>query len=392
MRQTDVAIIGAGLAGATAAAMLGRAGIDAVVVDPHAVYPADLRCEKIDDKQAAVLARTGLAGIVLPATAHARELWVARYGRLIEKRIAPTYGILYDRLVNTVRDAIPAAVPLIAGKVTAIEPGPGRQSLTLAGGEEIDARLVIVANGLNRGLRRSLGLGHVELSRAHSTTLGFDLAPVGRPCFAFPALTYYPHRARDRAAYLTLFPVTGGTMRANYMVYREPGDPWLAAFRDDPRATLLAMMPRLRDFAGEFEVTGTVGIRPADLCQTTDYLKPGIVLVGDAFATSCPAAGTGAGKALTDVERLCNIHIPAWLGTAGMDVGKIAAFYDDPVKRASDADSREHAYALRRLSTDRSLAGLARRLTHFGAQAARGALRARGARPGSLGTPAETAP
>ena len=32
---TDVAIIGGGLAGATAAAMLGRAGHDAVLIEPH---------------------------------------------------------------------------------------------------------------------------------------------------------------------------------------------------------------------------------------------------------------------------------------------------------------------------------------------------------------------
>ena len=47
-RQTDVAIVGGGLAGSMAAAMLGRAGIDAVLIDPHAVYPEDFRCEKLD--------------------------------------------------------------------------------------------------------------------------------------------------------------------------------------------------------------------------------------------------------------------------------------------------------------------------------------------------------
>jgi 2-polyprenyl-6-methoxyphenol hydroxylase-like FAD-dependent oxidoreductase len=37
MADTDVAIIGGGLAGSTAAAMLGRKGISAVLVDP--VWP-----------------------------------------------------------------------------------------------------------------------------------------------------------------------------------------------------------------------------------------------------------------------------------------------------------------------------------------------------------------
>jgi 2-polyprenyl-6-methoxyphenol hydroxylase-like FAD-dependent oxidoreductase len=39
-------------------------------------------------------------------------------------------------------------------------------------------------------------------------------------------------------------------------------------------------------------------------------VQPGLVLVGDAFSTSCRAAGTGCDKVFTDVERLCNVYIP----------------------------------------------------------------------------------
>ena len=67
MRETDIAIVGGGLAGSTAAAMLGRAGIRAVVIDPHPTYPPDFRCEKLDSSQVALLHKTGLAGPVLRA-------------------------------------------------------------------------------------------------------------------------------------------------------------------------------------------------------------------------------------------------------------------------------------------------------------------------------------
>ena len=50
------------------------------------------------------------------------------------------------------------------------------------------------------------------ISAGHSITIGFDLAPVGRAAFDFPALTFYPQRSTDRMAYLTLFPV-GSAMR-----------------------------------------------------------------------------------------------------------------------------------------------------------------------------------
>jgi 2-polyprenyl-6-methoxyphenol hydroxylase-like FAD-dependent oxidoreductase len=101
MRQTDIVIAGGGLAGSTAAAMLARDGFDVVLVDTHAIYPPELRCEKIDGTQTAILRRTGLADAVLRAGTFDGECWIARFGRVVEKRPGDQYGILYDTLVNT---------------------------------------------------------------------------------------------------------------------------------------------------------------------------------------------------------------------------------------------------------------------------------------------------
>ncbi|MBB4371475.1 2-polyprenyl-6-methoxyphenol hydroxylase-like FAD-dependent oxidoreductase [Bradyrhizobium sp. cir1] len=51
MRYTDIAIVGGGLSGSTAAAMLGRAGISAALIDPHERYPADFRVEKLSGER-----------------------------------------------------------------------------------------------------------------------------------------------------------------------------------------------------------------------------------------------------------------------------------------------------------------------------------------------------
>jgi 2-polyprenyl-6-methoxyphenol hydroxylase-like FAD-dependent oxidoreductase len=181
MRQTDIAIVGGGLAGSTAAAMLGRAGIGAVLIDPHTVYPPDFRCEKLDGPQVRLLEKTGLAGPVLAATTPDRDVWVARFGRVIEKRPSDQYGILYDRLVNTVRAEIPPAIERIGAKATAIATGADRQRLTLSNGEQISARLIVLANGLNLALRHTLGMTREVVSPAHSITVGFDIRPIGRP-------------------------------------------------------------------------------------------------------------------------------------------------------------------------------------------------------------------
>jgi 2-polyprenyl-6-methoxyphenol hydroxylase-like FAD-dependent oxidoreductase len=365
MRQTDIVIAGGGLAGSTAAAMLRNYSV--VLVDPHAVYPPDFRAEKIDGGQAAILRRTGLADAVLRAATLDGESWVARFGRLVEKRPGDQHGFLYDTLVNAVRAEISGAT-FIPGKVVDIATSAERQQVTLASGEQISARLVIVANGLNVGLRHKLGMERRDISKTHSIMLGFDLKPADRASFAFPALTYYGEHPRDRTAYITLFPI-GQTMRANLCVYRDMDDPWLKAFRDAPRDALDTLMPGLKRITGAFEIPGPVKIRPADLYVTTNVRRDGVVLVGDAYATSCPAAGTGTGKVFTDVERLCNIHIPRWFASAGMGADKIGAFYDDPVKQACDAHSQAKAFDLRSLSVDPRLQWAARRWIRFLARA-----------------------
>jgi 2-polyprenyl-6-methoxyphenol hydroxylase-like FAD-dependent oxidoreductase len=76
----DVAIVGGELAGATAAAMLGRAGHDAILIDPHTEQHQEFRCEKLDDSQLALLRPTGLVDDVLPHTCVDGQVWIARLG------------------------------------------------------------------------------------------------------------------------------------------------------------------------------------------------------------------------------------------------------------------------------------------------------------------------
>jgi 2-polyprenyl-6-methoxyphenol hydroxylase-like FAD-dependent oxidoreductase len=202
------------------------------------------------------------------------------------------------------------------------------------------------------------------ISECHSITVGFNVEPVDTSRFDFRALTYFPERASDQMAYLSLFPIHS-TMRANLFIYRDMRDPWLRQLRKSPEETLFAALPGLRKLTGKFAVVSDIKIRPVDLYVTSGHRQPGIVLVGDAFATSCPAAGTGANKVFTDVERLCNVYIPRWLASDGMGVDKIAAFYDDPVKKACDAASSVKAFYLRALSTETGFSWRARRWARF---------------------------
>ncbi|QPF82434.1 FAD-dependent monooxygenase [Bradyrhizobium genosp. L] len=375
MRYTDIAIIGGGLAGSTAAAMLGRAGVPTLLIDPHQVYPFDFRVEKIGgDLQLDRFARTGLAESVLRSATLDGENWIARFGYLLDRQPSRQYGIMYDALIGAIRAEMSGPAEFICDKVVNVATDFDRQRLVLASGEEISARLLVLANGLNVGLRRMLGIERLVTSACHSISIGFDLVPVGRPTFPFAAMTYFSERPSDLIPYITLFPIDG-RMRANLFTYRAADDPWLRAMRRNPVETLNAALPRLRRITGEFGVAGEIKIRPADVYVSTGYRQPGVVLVGDAFASTCPVTGTGTDKVFTDVAQLCNVHIPAWLASEGMGLDKIAAFYDDPVKTACDAWSRDKAFNFRKVSIDKGLYWEAQRWARFFGYLGQGLLR-----------------
>ena len=375
MRYTDIAIIGGGLSGATAAAMLGRAGIPTILIDPHETYPADFRVEKLSGHgQIERFLQTGIGESVLRRATFAGENWIARFGHLLDKAPSRQFNIFYDSLVNSVRDEIPEAVARICAKAVSVETSPERQRVTLSNGETISARLVVLANGLNVGLRHQLGIARNIVSACHSISIGFDVVPAGRNSFDFPALTYFSERPSDRIPYICLFPI-GTRMRANLFVYRGFDDPWLRELRRAPAETLNAALPRLKHITGAFDIRGDMKIRPVDLYVNDAGGLPGLVLVGDAFATSCPVAGTGCDKVFTDVERLCNVYIPQWLASDGMSAAKIAAFYADPVKRACDEWSAAKAFDFRAVSIGTSPYWTAQRWARFIAWSIQGLLR-----------------
>jgi len=370
MQTPEIAIVGAGAAGSLAAIMLGRAGHSVVVIDPTHPYRPEFRCEKIDYRHAEVLTQAGVLDEVIPVGTRYDSIWLARNGRFIEDRALVEYGVDYEVLVNRLRELMPESVRFVQQKVVGATPGDAGPVLQLENGETISARLTVVASGLNAGLFESLGIGRRTVSKVHSVSIGFDVKPVGAAGFPFQSLTYYGEHPRDRVAYLTLFPI-GTRMRANLFVYRDGSDPWIKELRSAPTQTLMRTLPNLAPLTGPFEVTGGVKFRPLDLIDTIDAVgKPGLVLVGDAFATACPTSGTGAGKAFVDVERLCNGHVSRWLAQAGPITGDmIATYYRDPDKRASDASSRHISLFAKKLALDEGLGGTFSR--HLRYQAAR---------------------
>jgi len=339
----DVAIVGSGLGGAAAAVVLGRAGYRVALIDRHEVYPPEFRAEKITGHQITLLHRLDLFECIAEIATPYDDIISARLGRVVDRKRIQEYGLSYQSLVNAVRAQLPDDVSFIVGIATKLEVGPHNQQVVLSNGQTIKARLVILASGLNNGLVDDLGIGHRVVHRGHTLCFGFTIAPTSKPAFDFTALTYYGAGANNRIDYVSFFPMAG-MMRANLFSYHNLHDSWSHGMRDSPRETLLASLPQLEHFVGDFRIVDRIKLRSTDLRFADTYRIAGAVLIGDAFQTSCPAAGAGITRVLTDVDRLCNVHLPRWLESPGMDADKISQFYDDPEKQACDA----HAYRLSR--------------------------------------------
>lgn len=370
----DVVIVGGGAAGAATAAMLGRAGVSTVLVDPRAAAPPDFRCEKLEKSQVLLLDQAGLGPALRAVATPVEVLWTVRFGRVVERRPMPQLDFRYTDLVDAFRDTIGGAARLEVAKVVDLRTTADRQDVVLEDGRILRPRLVVLATGLSRTLPDRLGLTRRVRSAAHSLCAGFDLVSDEPGGFPLPALTWYPDRPEERISYLTLFPL-GGVMRANLFLYRPLQDPWLQALREDPLVALRGAMPGLDRLLGRARLSGSVRLRQSDLYDLEGLDRPGLIVIGDAAGTSCPAAGTGMDNVLTDALRLCQAHLPGWLSTPGMGTEKIAAFYQDPVRKACRDRCRAQAFAVRARALDQHPRARARRRLVFAGQLLRGALR-----------------
>jgi len=359
--ETEIAIIGGGLSGTLAAITLARAGYDVTLIDRHAVYPPDFRVEKIGAEQAAILERLGLLGALDASATRFDEIVNARRGRILDRTRSRHYSFLYEDLVATMRAQLPASVRFVVGRVDDLKTNVDRQTVSVLNQGTVNARLIVLATGMGDLLRRTLGIERRFIHERQSLTFGFAIRPACGAGFHYPALSYYGEKITDGIDYLNIFPIAGGT-RANLFTFRDHRDPWVKEFRANPKDTLLATLPGLPKILGDFEIVGRVQNWLMDIAVAENCRQAGIVLIGDAYQTSCPAAGTGVSRVLTDVERLCTVHVPRWLKTSGMPASKIATFYDDAQKQVVDKRALRLADYRRNLTVEKDWRWGARRM------------------------------
>lgn len=360
--DTDIAIVGGGLSGTLTASILGRAGYRVTLIDRHRIVPQEFRVERINGDQIEKLRQLRLLGPLSAAATAFDEVTNMHNGRMLDRTYGQHYGFFYNKLVSAMRAALPETVNFVVGQVSGVQAGATHQRIAILGQDEITARLLVLATGMGDILHRDLGISHRSLSERRSLAFGFNLRPVGARNFRHTALTY--HGASDGIDHLNLFPVPG-TTRANLFAFRPPRDPWVKALQEHPKDALVATFPSLVEAFGDFEVVGRVDSWLTEITIAENCRQDGVVLIGDAYQTSCPSTGTGVSRLLTDVERLCAIYIPQWMTETSIDRAKITAYYDDPEKLEVDAVALQLADHHRNLATNTDLRWRLRRQFHF---------------------------
>lgn len=332
--DADVAIVGGGLSGSVAAVLLGRAGYAVHLVDLHARAPNEFRVEKVVGSQVSALARLGLLDAVASRATLVRQMVSADRGRVVDISSAEHYSLSYRELVEAVRDQIPAGVKVTFDKVTSLRTGPDGQEIALSGGSTIGARLAILASGQSDVLRGQLGIEQRPVLDIRTVSFGFDLSPAPGSSFPVQGLALYGEDPGDGIDYFAALQMES-VLRVNLFAFCDHRQDWVASIRREPTRTLHERLPSLRRLLGPYEVTGKVEMFVTRLVRSENVVRDGLVLVGDAFQNSCPAAGLGVTRLLTDVDRLC-AYLPGWMSSPGMEASKIAAFYADPEKRRCD--------------------------------------------------------
>ncbi|MGV7030355.1 FAD-dependent oxidoreductase [Methylobacterium symbioticum] len=348
----DVLVVGAGIAGLSLAAAAARQGRSVLLVAARDTHPREFRAEKFSASEMAILDGCGLGVGARAVSTPLHTVIEGRWGRLIKRMASQEFAFHYPELVDAARAALPTAVTSVTGRISAAETGAETQTLTLADGRRYTGRLLVVATGLGEGLQRELGFERRLVSQGNTLVYGFNTA-FSYALLAGEQLIWSAEAGGDGVAYLTLFPL-GTQIRANLFTYWPRGGTAAEAFLADPAGTMRRLMPGLARTYGTVEPVGAIQQRPIDLVEITDPVRDGVVVIGDAFCTTCPAYGTGIRKALSDVTVLASL-LPAWFATPGMDAAKIGSYYAHPEKLAADQRSVGVSLRLRRMAMGRDL-------------------------------------
>lgn len=309
--QTEVAIVGGGVAGSSLGAALARANIDVVIIEREREFRDRVRGEGIHPWGVAEAEKLDLLPTLRRAGAmELSNLRQFRYGepmgpalRLIEQT-PPGFGewtVYHPTLQNTLIDEAEThgAEILRPAKATAYDIDNGAPVLTVSGpdGEcSIRARLVVAADGRLSGVRRWIGANVVRDPPDHHLVGGCLLQSGNLPGDAV-------HLGGGHGVMSFVFPRDDGFVRA-YLA----GQPEICGpiRRSKDFSSFVAEIAKTlpEGVLDSVEQVGPLALFPGTNQWADKLTDRGIVLIGDAAMATDPTVGHGLSLVFRDVREL----------------------------------------------------------------------------------------
>lgn len=341
-RDADVAIVGAGIVGATLALLLGQAGLRVMLIEGRE-SPASWQADSAPEPRVSALTPVSqqlLTGLgVWPTVAASRlmpytgmQVWDAEgngeirfsadesgvplLGHIVENRVTlaaleqaiegcPTITRRYGVRVSGLELPHSGAT----SRVNAYQlEGAEAVSLTLSDGECVSAALVVAADGARSGLRELAGIA----TREHDT---------GQVALVTTVRTALPHQAVARQRFLPMGPLAFLPLAVNEELAQPAGQAsaaqrycsivWSTTPEEAGRLQALPdqgfcaeLRAAVENQLGEVEWAAERFSFPLHQRHAEDYVLPGLALVGDAAHAIHPLAGQGVNLGLMDAAVL----------------------------------------------------------------------------------------
>lgn len=328
--EADVAIVGAGIAGAALACAFARHGVRVALVERRGRAGGIHRGDSLLPKSTRVLEHLGLLAAVRDAGAETidrLEIHHSRHGKMVETPLtASGEDTPYLVLPHAKFEDVLLTAAVASGCTRLIRPakvvdvngasdGPGLRYEAGSGHGLIRARLVVGADGHASIVRRAAGIGMPVREYDHAY-LGLE---ADRPPAYTNAMRVHFHG--DGGVLLMPRPTRVGI---GVLVEAGSAPRWMTMSDDELRGALVARAPILEGMRLHREGAQVYALSRG---HADRYVAGGLVIVGDAAHVTNPTAGQGMAMALADADVLADLVGPA-LANGEREIGPALAAYE----------------------------------------------------------------
>lgn len=323
----DVAIAGGGYVGLSLALALKTAepSMNVIVIDPKPmdILHKDPRASAIAAAASRMLDQLGIWQDILPAAQPVNEMIVT--DSKLRDAVRPVFltfggeategepfahmmpnGVMLPALYSAARDrGVVFAAPDTA---SSFKSGVDSVSLSLASGGELEARLLVAADGVRSKLRELAGIRTVHWDYGQSgivTTVAHER----------------PHEGRAEEHFLPAGPFAILPLPGNRssLVWTEKTEDARRLVASDDFTFEMELERRFGHHLGTLRLDGPRNAYPLGLTLARDFIRPRFALAGDAAHGIHPIAGQGLNMGFKDVAALAEVLVTA--RRLGQDVG-----------------------------------------------------------------------